>query len=74
MQKFSLKIIFVLSLWFLVTTALTGEYFWRWIHTAHTVTTENAVYNIPTGASLYRVAHDLHEKKLLRWPRVWRPR
>lgn len=71
MQRFSLKIIFVLSLWFLVTTALTGEYFWRWINTAHTVTTENAVYNIPAGASLYRVAHDLHEKKLLRWPRVW---
>ena len=71
MQKLSLKIIFVLSLWFLVTAALTGEYFWRWMNTAHTVTAENATYNIPHGASLYRVASDLNEKKMLRWPRIW---
>ena len=71
MQKISVKIIFVFSLWFLVTAALTGEYFWRWINTAHNVSDENALYVIPAGASLYRVADDLHQKNLLRWPRVW---
>ncbi len=71
MQVNPARIVLAISIWFLVMLVIAGYYFWNWLNRPIVVVQESSIIMIDKGASLYSVAHQLHELELIRWPRLW---
>jgi UPF0755 protein len=58
-------------LWLLVVFGVAGAYAWQWLTTEHRVPIEQRVWVVEKGQGLGRVADNLHDAGILRWPLVW---
>lgn len=45
---------------------------WDWLHRPISGLADNPIYEVPRGASLASVAHDLQQRGWLKYPHVWR--
>ena len=59
------------GLWLLLMTGIIVFYLWQWLHTDHWVRDEKRYLIVTKGESVQSVAQRLHERDLLRWPRIW---
>ncbi|MDZ7924377.1 MAG: endolytic transglycosylase MltG [Marinagarivorans sp.] len=58
-------------LWLIVVFGVAGTYAWQWLTTEHQVPIEHRVWMVEKGHGLARVADNLHDAGILRWPLVW---
>ncbi|WP_075185205.1 endolytic transglycosylase MltG [Teredinibacter haidensis] len=65
------RVVLALTLWVLLMMGASIYYVWSWLHTPQRVELVDKVYVIEHGSSLHRVASDLNEKGMIRWPRIW---
>lgn len=66
-----IRVVLALAVWVLLMMSASVYYMWYWFYTPQTVSLSESVYVIERGATLHGVAIDLHEKKMMRWPRLW---
>lgn len=66
-----IRVVLALAVWGLLMMSATAYYVWYWLHNPQTITVSESVYIIERGATLHGVAADLHEKNMMRWPRLW---
>jgi len=71
MKASPLKVSVAIAVWLFLMLAAALYTVWHWLNTPQTVPSEASVYVIEKGETLYRVAADLRELGMIRWPRIW---
>lgn len=72
LKSFWSRLLFALVIWVLIMLGLGGAYVWQWLNTEQPVAEGGRVFVVDKGQGLGRVAFNLREQRLLRWPLVWR--
>lgn len=66
-----IKLTLVLIFSGLVFLSLFGFSVWKWLNEERVMFSEDKVYFVAKGVSLYKVAYDLEDAGVIKWPRIW---
>lgn len=72
MRVSPLRVAISFILWLILMVSLTAFYWWSWLRADHFIPLQHRHLVVTKGESIQSVAQRLHQRQLIRWPRVWR--